>query len=318
MAPGASRPLLGVKGGNKEYTDLMLRTGAAKKWNKPRMDPADIPAEFDSETNWPHCAKTIGDIRDQSACGCCWAFGAAEAASDRMCIATKGKTLLPLSAQDLCFCGSWSGCDGGMLGQAWQYIQNNGIVTGGQNKGIGPFGGGYCSEFSLPHCHHHGPAGHGGDPYPSEGTTGCPTVTNSPSCPSSCDSNATAPHNDFSSDRYTFTGDINSLPAGDVAAIQQEIMEGGPVECAFSVYSDFENYVSGIYKQTTGTMEGGHAVKIVGWGEENGVKYWKIANSWNPFWGEKGYFRIVRGVDECGIEDQVMAADHTASWGKKQ
>ena len=27
---------------------------------------ADIPDSFDSETNWPHCAKVIGDIRDQA------------------------------------------------------------------------------------------------------------------------------------------------------------------------------------------------------------------------------------------------------------
>jgi hypothetical protein len=41
---------------------------------------------------FPKCAKVIGDIRDQSNCGCCWAFGTAEAASDRLCIATGGAT----------------------------------------------------------------------------------------------------------------------------------------------------------------------------------------------------------------------------------
>jgi len=310
-APGAAKSLCGVKDGNREYTQMMLETGKMTMWNRPRV--ANLPTEFDSEKNWPQCAKTIGDIRDQSACGCCWAFGGAEAASDRMCIATNATLQLPLSAQNLCFCASWSGCDGGMLGQAWSYIQSTGLVTGGQNKGLGPFGNGYCSEFSLPHCHHHGPVGQ--DPYPAEGTKGCPTVSSSPSCPSSCDADAKAPHNAFGSDKYSFKGNINSLPA-DADAIAQEIMEGGPVECAFTVYSDFENYAGGIYKHTTGQQLGGHAVKIVGWGEENGVKYWKVANSWNPYWGEKGYFRIVRGVNECGIEGDVVAADHTATWGK--
>ena len=63
-------------------------------------------------------------------------------------------------------------------------------------------------------------------------------------------------------------------------------MLGGPVETAFSVYSDFENYVSGIYEQKTGKIEGGHAVKFVGWGvdKETGTKYWRVANSWNPHW----------------------------------
>ena len=45
-------------------------------------------------------------------------------------------------------------------------------------------------------------------------------------------------------------------------------------------------------------------------------RYWKIANSWNPYWGEKGYFRIVRGVDECGIESQVAANDGKGEWKK--
>jgi cathepsin B len=84
-------------------------------------------------------------------------------------------------------------------------------------------------------------------------------------------------------------------------------MTNGPVEAAFSVYSDFENYASGIYHQTGGEMMGGHAIKIVGFGTENGVKYWKVQNSWNPYWGEGGYFRIRRGSDECGIESQVVA-----------
>jgi len=51
---------------------------------------APVPDAFDSAVNWPTCAKMINDIRDQSNCGCCWAFAGAEAASDRMCIATKG------------------------------------------------------------------------------------------------------------------------------------------------------------------------------------------------------------------------------------
>lgn len=49
------------------------------------------------------------------------------------------------------------------------------------------------------------------------------------------------------------------------------------METAFTVYSDFENYAGGIYHHVVGTAAGGHAVKIVGWGIENGVKYWRVA-----------------------------------------
>lgn len=61
------------------------------------------------------------------------------------------------------------------------------------------------------------------------------------------------------------------------------------------IYTDFFNYKSGIYSHTTGTYAGGHAIKIVGWGVENGTEYWLCANSWGPNWGENGFFRISMG-----------------------
>ena len=72
--------------------------------------------------------------------------------------------------------------------------------------------------------------------------------------------------------------------ASGEAGIQKAIMEGGPVETAFTVYTDFANYASGIYHHASGGVEGGHAVRIVGWGVDGGNKYWKVANSWNPYW----------------------------------
>jgi cathepsin B len=59
-----------------------------------------------------------------------------------------------------------------------------------------------------------------------------------------------------------------------VEAIQTEIMTNGPVEGAFIVYADFPTYKSGVYKHTTGGELGGHAIKILGWGVENGTPYW--------------------------------------------
>jgi len=307
-APGASKHMMGVKGDWRASIEAAIVSGKVERFQE--LTAMEVPTEFDSETNWPKCAKIIGDIRDQSNCGCCWAFGAAEAASDRMCIASDATLMLPLSAQDVCFTSSDDGCGGGDINSPWDYISETGVVTGGQYKGTGPFGKGLCLDFSLPHCHHHGPQGK--DPYPAEGAPGCPSEQ-SPNTPKKCDDDAEAPHNEFKSDKYTFSGQTQS--AQGPSQIKQAIMAGGPVETAFTVYSDFENYAGGIYHHVSGSMAGGHAVKIVGWGEESGTKYWKVANSWNPFWGEKGYFRIKEG--EGGIDDQVTFSPAKAKWSKK-
>ena len=89
--------------------------------------------------------------------------------------------------------------------------------------------------------------------------------------------------------------------------IMHELMTKGPVEVDFEVYADFLNYKSGVYQHVSGGFMGGHAVKLMGWGEENGVPYWLCANSWNTDWGAKGYFKILRGKNHCGIESDINA-----------
>ena len=57
-----------------------------------------------------------------------------------------------------------------------------------------------------------------------------------------------------------------------------------------------------------GEPSGFHSVRLIGWGVDNEVKYWLAANSWGRKFGEDGgYFRILRGVNECGIEDALVA-----------
>lgn len=42
-------------------------------------------------------------------------------------------------------------------------------------------------------------------------------------------------------------------------------------------------------------------------GVEQNTPYWLVANSRNGDWGDKGFFKIKRGTNQCGIEKEVVA-----------
>jgi len=110
---------------------------------------------------------------------------------------------------------------------------------------------------------------------------------------------------------------------GNASAVSmmQELYEHGPIVVAFEPSDDFMMYGGGIFEQPwIGTpapllkfgsewVQTDHAVLVVGWGEELGQKYWTIQNSWGPDWGEQGYFRMARGVDDSAVESMAVAAD---------
>lgn len=90
---------------------------------------------------------------------------------------------------------------------------------------------------------------------------------------------------------------------GHLAKMKKDLMNGGPLSIAFDVWQSFFSYKSGVYEIPPGdTYAGKHAVKLMGWGVENGKEYWLVANSWGTTWGLDGYFKIARGQDECGVE----------------
>lgn len=95
--------------------------------------------------------------------------------------------------------------------------------------------------------------------------------------------------------------------SADIEGIKNEIYTRGPLATGFVVYSDFPTYKSGIYVRTSVDALGLHAVKLVGWGHEDGIDYWKVANSWGLTWGEEGYFRFA--MKQCGIEHSVVKVE---------
>ena len=119
-------------------------------------------------------------------------------------------------------------------------------------------------------------------------------------CPSTC--------KDGSAPQFYKATNLGS--ATDAASIAQAIVSGGPVQAAFSVYQDFMHYTSGVYKHVSGSLLGGHAIEIVGFGvTPDNVQYWIVKNSWGTSWGNQGYFWILKGQNECGIESNVYWGD---------
>ncbi|CAD5229187.1 unnamed protein product [Bursaphelenchus okinawaensis] len=278
----------GVRYGLMGVNHVKNSVKAKKNLAESRFMDMEIPKQFDARTNWPNC-PSIRAIRDQSSCGSCWAFGAVEAISDRICIASNGQLKPLISAADLLSCCKECGygCNGGEPYQAWEFWVSDGLVTGSDyDTHVG------CRTYPFPPCEHH--SNHTERPQCKK------ELYPTPKCIKHCDDNRKS----YAEDKYY--GEKAYAVDSNVEAIQKELMAHGPLEVSFEVYTDFLTYAGGVYVHQGGHLGGGHAVRLVGWGEENGIPYWTIANSWNTDWGEGGFFRILRGADECGIESGVV------------
>ena len=120
-------------------------------------------------------------------------------------------------------------------------------------------------------------------------------------------------------DDYYYVG--GSYGKCDEASMIEELDKNGPYVISFEPSYDFMHYKSGIFEsriakrswlsnnsQKPEWQKVDHSVVLVGYGEEDGKKYWKLQNSWGKFWGENGQFRLIRGIDHLGIESICEAA----------
>jgi len=91
------------------------------------------------------------------------------------------------------------------------------------------------------------------------------------------------------------------------AQMMSEIQARGPITCVLASTSNLLwNYSGEIWFEGHNPPPSAinHDVEVVGWGEEHGVKYWQVRNSWGTYWGKGGFFRVIRGINHLYIEEE--------------
>ena len=94
----------------------------------------------------------------------------------------------------------------------------------------------------------------------------------------------------------------------------QEIYQRGPIACGIAATPELHNYQGGIFEDKTGATDINHDISIVGFGVENGTKYWVVRNSWGSSWGESGFVRVIRGTNNIMIESDCAWATPVDTW----
>ena len=283
-----------------------------------------LPLEFDGKVVWK---GYLSEIRNQGKCGSCWAWASVSSLEDRLALRTTNLVHPRLSPLRPLLCDldgkSWDiqhpeivsydlsiakiisknvgkiGCHGNTLIEAWRWLYTTGTnddkclsykaVNSKQYDIIN-----YTSDEELPVCSDiTGPEGDMCSDYRQERQTGAEDGTPSRFYRALC--------------YYSVPG---TLPYGSEKNIMSEIYMNGPVTTGMEIYPSFYTFnpKKEIYEDDIDSPRvGGHAIRIVGWGEEGGKKFWWIANSWGKDWGLNGYFRMIRGVNNCKIEENVVA-----------
>jgi len=267
-----------------ELNNLLFKAQATKrKDNRAQrrlQTTPTYPSSLDLRQVYPGC-ESISMVRHQKFCGGCWAFATMHSLSDRYCIAKSANGVTrqrffsvedPLECCSACNAGLGNGCAGGIPYYAIQFAAEKGVVTGEMIT---------YNSFCKP--------------YYQELVRDRSGIA--PACNPTC-SNSLYPIL-YANDKYKISGIVFGTGEAEMIAA---LNTGGSIAAIFSVYEDFYNYFSGVYYYVSGNLIGGHSVRVVGYGEEKGVKYWLCANSWGVKFGQGGFFKIRRGTNECGIE----------------
>lgn len=257
----------------------------------------------------------VTSVKNQGTCGSCWAFSAAGALEGALAVA--GRPLVDLSEQRIIACDKGgNGCGGGNPMQAFEWVSENGIDslkddpylctdgTSSQCKSMTCSAGGACTnrtgetcifggctQVAGSICNHH--AG----------------LINKCECPEAgqCFSNGKCGGAPKPPAMVLAPGDVTTFKRVDQtenaleAAVAQQ-----PVSVAIEAdQSVYQHYTSGVLTSDACGGNLDHGVLIVGYGVEDGKKYWKVKNSWGSSWGDEGFIKIEKGKagdgGECGI-----------------
>jgi len=115
----------------------------------------------------------------------------------------------------------------------------------------------------------------------------------------------TNPDGQFSSNKRVTLSGWNQLPSNKLQPLQQALTMEGPAVVSVDANNWFD-YTRGVFdgcEKENPVL--GHAVLLVGYGQDNGKDYWRIQNSWGSDWGEAGYIRMIKHADEesqCGVD----------------
>lgn len=106
----------------------------------------------------------------------------------------------------------------------------------------------------------------------------------------------------------TDSGYVN-LPSGNEEKLMNAVATMGPVSVAIDASQEsFQFYAEGTYVEPQcDSVSLDHGVLVVGYGtDEQGQDYWLVKNSWGTSWGDKGYIKMARNMDnQCGIATQA-------------
>lgn len=214
-------------------------------------------------------------------CGSCWAMASTSAMSDRIKIMRNATWPdINISPQVLISCETPDqGCHGGDALTAYAYIHNYNITDE------------TCSV------------------YQARGWDNGINCTDDIKC-----KNCLPDQGCFIPESYYIYHVDEYGPVSGEEDMMNEIYQRGPIVCGIAA-GPLLNYTGGIFVDTTNNTDIDHDISVVGWGTlDNGTKYWVVRNSWGTYWGESGYFRIIKGINNLGIESGCAFAVPTDTW----